>query len=80
MRSLLLPVYVRSATFVRSISLLTGLLLVSALSLGQVFVQEISAVANSATSVSATYATAETAGNLNVVVIGWNDSHRPADE
>jgi len=50
------------------------LLLVSALSLGQVFVQEISAVANSATSVSATYATAETAGNLNVVVIGWNDS------
>ena len=58
----------------RNLSLLTSLLLLPALSLGQVFVQENSATANSTKSISATYTTAETAGNLNVVVIGWSDT------
>ena len=63
-----------SITFFRK-SFLTGLLLIPVLSLGQTFVQENSnTVAVSTNSVSVTYATAETAGNLNVVVVGWSDS------
>ena len=58
----------------RNLSLLTSLMLLPALSLGQVFVQENSAGANNAKSVSVPYAAAETAGNLNVVVIGWSDT------
>ena len=55
-------------------SFLTGLLLIPVLSLGQTFVQENSnTVAVSTNSVSVTYVTAETAGNLNVVVVGWSD-------
>jgi len=73
---LLVPIYARWARFFRSASLLTGLLLVATLALGQTFVQEnnnIVAAATAAT-VSVTYTIAETAGDLNVVVVGWNDT------
>src|ERR1700687_661881 len=65
----------RIVTLFRDTSLLTGFLLVPALSVGQVFVQENNNTlsANSA-SVSVAYAAPETAGNLNLVVVGWNDS------
>jgi IPT/TIG domain-containing protein len=72
MRSLLLLFHL--AKRFRNLSLLTGLLLIPGLSLGQVFVQENSAGADSAKSVSATYTAAESATNLNVVVIGWSDT------
>jgi hypothetical protein len=65
----------RVATFFRSASLLAVLLIVPALSQGQTFVQVNSnTVAIDATSVSVTYTTAETVGNLNVVVVGWSDT------
>jgi len=65
----------RVATFFRSASLLAALLVVSALSQGQTFVQVNSnTVAVNAASVNVTYTTAETAGNLNVVVVGWSDT------
>jgi len=56
------------ATFFRNGSLLAGLLLLPALTLGQTFVQQNSnpTAVNSAT-VSVTYTAAETAGDLNVV-------------
>jgi hypothetical protein len=70
-----MPVSSRLAMLIRSVSILSGLLLVPALSLGQTFVQENNnKVAVNATSVSVTYTTAETAGDLNVVVVGWNDT------
>ena len=54
---------------------LTGMLLVPALALGQTFVQVNSnTTAVNATSVSVAYTTAEIAGDLNVVVVGWNDT------
>ena len=54
-------------------SVLAGLLLMPALSLGQAFVQENNnTVAETTASVSVTYGAAETAGNLNVVVVGWS--------
>ena len=65
-----------SATnLLRVAALLTGLFLVPALALGQTFVQVTSnpLVATAAT-VSVTYGTAETAGNMNVVVVGWVDA------
>ncbi len=56
-------------------SVLAGLLLMPALSLGQAFVQENNnTVAETTASVSVTYGAAETAGNLNVVVVGWVDT------
>ena len=55
-------------------SLLVFLLMMPALSQGQVFVQVSSnSVAVDATSVNVTYTVAETAGHLNVVVVGWSD-------
>jgi hypothetical protein len=65
----------RVATLFRSASLLAVLLIVPALSQGQTFVQVNSnTVALDATSVNVAYTTAETAGNLNVVVVGWSDT------
>lgn len=59
----------------RGASLLAGLLLLPALALGQTFVQGTSNPDSAnAASVSVTYAGAETAGNLNVVVVGWSDT------
>lgn len=57
-------------------SVLTGLVLVPALSLGQVaLVQENNnTVAANTSSVSVTYSAPETTGNLNVVVVGWSDT------
>jgi IPT/TIG domain len=62
-------------TRLRSFPLLAGLLLVPALLVGQTFVQ----VNNNtdlvnAASLSVTYTAAETAGNMNIVVVGVNDS------
>jgi len=52
------------------VSLLAGLLLIPAWSLGQVFVQESNnTTAVNSASVSVTYAAPETAGDLNVVVV-----------
>ena len=57
-------------------SVLTGLLLVPALSLGQVaFVQENNnTVGANSSSVSVTYSAPETTGNLNLVAVGWSDT------
>ena len=73
--SSVLPIPARLAALFRK-SLLTGLLLVPALALGQVaFVQENNnTVAANTASVSVTYSAPETAGNLNVVVVGWSDT------
>ena len=62
-------------TLFRSAPLLIGLLVLPVLSQGQTFVQ----VNNNtdlvnASTVSVTYAAAETAGNMNVVVVGWNNT------
>ena len=62
-------------TLLRSVLLLAGLMLLPALSSGQTFVQ----VNNNtdlvnAAAVSVPYTAAETAGNMNVVVVGWNDT------
>jgi len=55
--------------------LLASLLLVPALSLAQIFVQENNnSTATNASSVTVTYANAETVGDLNVVVVGWSDT------
>jgi hypothetical protein len=63
-----------SAAFFQK-SFLIGLLLLPVLSLSQTFVQENgNTVAASTDSVSVTYTTAETAGNLNIVVVGWSDT------
>jgi DNA-binding protein YbaB len=40
------------------------------------FVQEAHAVPSSATTVGVTFSSAQTAGNLNVVAVGWNDATR----
>jgi hypothetical protein len=65
----------RLSKFLRNASLAIGLLLVPALSSGQAFVQVNSnPVAASATSVAVTYTTAEVTGDLNVVVVSWNDT------
>ncbi len=66
-------------TFFRSAPLLIGLLVLPVLSQGQTFVQ----VNNNtdqvnASTVSVTYAAAETAGNMNIVVVGWNDTSSSA--
>jgi hypothetical protein len=56
-------------------ALLIGLFLVPTLAFGQTFLQvNNNPVAATATTVTVTYTTAETAGNLNVVVVGWNDT------
>ena len=69
-----LPIPALLAAWFRN-SVLTALLLGPALALGQTFVQENNnTVAANTASVSVTYAGAETAGNLNVVVVGWNDA------
>jgi hypothetical protein len=64
-----------SNNLLRIAVLLTGLFLVPSLALGQTFVQVNNnpLVAN-ATTVNVSYLTAETAGHLNVVVVGWNDT------
>jgi IPT/TIG domain len=63
----------RFATLLRIVALLTGLM-VPALAVGQTFVQVNSnATAVNAASVNVTYTTAETAGHLNIVVVGWTD-------
>jgi IPT/TIG domain len=68
------PIVTRPAAFFRK-SFLIGLLFLPVLSMSQTFVQENSnAVAASTNSVSVTYTTAETAGNLNIVVVGWSDT------
>lgn len=70
-----LPNCTRVAMFFRRASLLAALLLVPALSQGQTFVQvNNNTVAADATSVSVTYTAAETAGDLNIVVVGWSDT------
>jgi hypothetical protein len=61
--------------FFRKASLLAGLLLAPALALGQIWVQSASnSVSVNSASVSVTYGTAETVGDLNVVVVGWSDT------
>lgn len=65
----------RSATLLRIAVLLTGLFLVPALAVGQTFVQVNSnPTALNAASVTVSYANPETAGHLNVVVVGWSDT------
>lgn len=72
--SLYRPPFACLAALIRK-SVLTGLLLMPALSLGQAFVQESNnTVPDILGSVSVTYGAAETAGNLNVVVVGWSDT------
>jgi IPT/TIG domain len=64
-----------SVNLLRIAALLTGLFLVPTLALGQTFVQvNNNPVAATATTVTVTYTNAEIAGNLNVVVVGWNDT------
>jgi len=65
----------RSAATLRIATLLMGLCLVPALAAGQAFVQVNSNApppVNTAT-VTVSYTTPETAGDLNVVVVGWGD-------
>src|ERR1700690_1553923 len=63
----------RLASLLRIVALLTGLM-VPALAGGQTFVQVNSnATAVNAASVNVTYTAAETAGHLNMVVVGWTD-------
>jgi hypothetical protein len=70
----IVQILTRLAAFFRK-SFLIGLLLVPVLSLGQTFVQENSnTIAVFTNSVSVTYPAAETAGNLNIVVVGWSDT------
>jgi hypothetical protein len=65
----------RSATLLRIAALLTGLFLLPALAVGQTFVQVNSnPTALNAASVTVSYANPETAGHLNVVVVGWSDT------
>ncbi len=64
----------RSVTPLRIAALLIGLLLLPALAVGQTFVQVNSNTSNSALTLAVTYTTPETAGNLNVVVVGWSDT------
>ena len=65
----------RLVAYFRSVSLLSGLLLVPVLALGQTFVQENNnTVPINTGSVSVTYVAPETAGNLNIVVVGWSDT------
>src|SRR5882724_859724 len=65
----------RSATLLRIAFLLTGLFLLPALAVGQTFVQVNSnPTALNAASVTVSYANPETAGHLNVVVVGWTDT------
>src|SRR5579862_7298157 len=64
-----------STTLLRIVTLLIGLCLVPALAEGQTFVQVNSNApppVNTAT-VTVSYLTPETAGHLNVVVVGWSD-------
>jgi hypothetical protein len=64
----------RSTTILRIVTLLIGAWLVPALAMGQTFVQVNSnpTAVNTAT-VTVSYLTPETAGHLNVVVVGWSD-------
>lgn len=65
----------RRRTFFADLLLLAGLLTLPTWALGQTFVQANSnTVAVNTSTVSVTYASPETAGNLNVVVVGWNDT------
>ena len=64
----------RSVTSLRIGALLIGLLLLPALAVGQTFVQVNSNTSNSALTLPVTYTTPETAGNLNVVAVGWSDT------
>src|SRR5216684_3677776 len=73
--SLQLPTSRRHATFLGSIPLMAGLLLLPSLALSQTFIQANSnTVAVNASSVTVTYTNPETAGDLNIVVVGWNDT------
>src|SRR4029077_3685967 len=64
-----------SVTHLRIAALLIGLLLLPAFAVGQTFVQVNSnPTAQNAASVTVSYATPETAGHLNVVVVGWTDT------
>jgi hypothetical protein len=64
----------RSVTHLRIAVLLIGLLL-PALAVGQTFVQVNSnPTALNAASVTVSYANPETAGHLNIVVVGWSDA------
>ena len=73
--SLLVPNSARLGRLVRRISIAGSVPLLSVLSLAQTFVQvNNNTVAANASTVNVTYATAETAGDLNVVVVGWNDT------
>jgi IPT/TIG domain len=64
----------RSVTHLRIAAFLIGLLLLPAFAVGQAFVQVNSNTATSAPIVPVTYTAPETAGNLNVVVVGWSDT------
>ena len=64
----------RSVTHLRIAALLIGLLLLPAFAAGQTFVQVNSNTANSALNLAVAYTGPETAGNLNVVVVGWSDT------
>ena len=68
--------YCASVTRVfRVISLFTWLLAVPGLATGQTFIQQNgNTVAANAASVSVTYTDPQTPGNLNIVVVGWNDT------
>jgi hypothetical protein len=56
------------------INLAVALLVVPPLSAGVSFVQVNNKTSTSASSLAAAYPSAQTAGNLNIVVVGWNDT------
>ena len=73
--SLLVPNSARLGRLIRKISIAGSMPLLSVLSLAQTFVQvNNNTVAANASTVNVTYATAETVGDLNVVVVGWSDT------
>jgi len=65
----------RITSFLRRISPLTALLLLPVVSSAQTFVQVNNNTVDAVTAtMNVTYATAETAGDLNVVIVGWSDA------
>ena len=73
--SFLGSIFASSATIFRNGFFLIALLFLPALSTGQTFVQENNnLIVVNASTVSVTYAAAETAGNTNIVIVGWGDT------
>ena len=63
-----------TAKYYAIVGLSFALLMVPRLSAGVKFVQVNYKTSNSASSLAVPYLSAQTAGNLNIVVVGWNDT------